>query len=291
MGPARSVVQAETALTLLGARLEGIAPGHPYRAKKPARPLRGPRLTAGVLLAGLAVVVYVEIRRIARLCRDRPVDSRADDAPQAASGPAPLRAPLGRPPPPFPGTDLPRELIRAPKLCALAGAGALSRTGAGAWPLRSGAPKARLVHSPPHRVSWEGKAPGLVLGHADYHFRHEPLLYGYKPGAGRRGRGGEGWYGDDAQQSVLEVPRPRAAREHPTMKPVELVEIALSNSSRRREVVLDPFAGSGSTMVAAERLGRRASLVELDPAYCDVICDRFERLTGRAAELVERADG
>ena len=74
----------------------------------------------------------------------------------------------------------------------------------------------------------------LVLGHADHHFRHEPILYSYKPGGGRRGRGGEGWYGGDSQQSVLEIPRPRSAREHPTMKPVGLVEIALRNSSRRR---------------------------------------------------------
>ena len=80
----------------------------------------------------------------------------------------------------------------------------------------------------------------LVLGHADYHFRHEPILYGYKAAGGRRGRGAGGWYGDDAQQSVLEVPRPRAAREHPTMKPVELVEIALRNSSRRRRPCSTP---------------------------------------------------
>ena len=128
----------------------------------------------------------------------------------------------------------------------------------------------------------------LVLGHADYHFRHEPLLYGYKPGAGRRGRGAEGWHGDNAQSSVLEVPRPRAAREHPTMKPVELVEIALRNSSARRGLVLDPFAGSGSTLVGCERLGRRARLLELDPAYCDVVVARYERLTGQPAELLSR---
>ena len=72
------------------------------------------------------------------------------------------------------------------------------------------------------------------------------------------------------------------------MKPVELVEIGLRNSSRRRDLVLDPFAGSGSTMVAGERLGRRARLLELDPAYCDVIVDRFERLTGGRAELLGR---
>ncbi len=72
------------------------------------------------------------------------------------------------------------------------------------------------------------------------------------------------------------------------MKPVELVEIALRNSSARRDLVLDPLAGSGSTLVACERLGRRARLVEVDPAYCDVIVARHERLTGQPAELLRR---
>ncbi len=131
----------------------------------------------------------------------------------------------------------------------------------------------------------------LVLGHADYHFRHEPILYGYKPGAGRIGRGAEGWYGGNAEDTVLEVARPRASREHPTAKPPELVERCVRNSTRRGDLVLDPFAGSGSTLVAAERLGRRARLMELDSAYCDVIVTRYERLTGLAAELLARADG
>jgi hypothetical protein len=121
----------------------------------------------------------------------------------------------------------------------------------------------------------------MVLGHADYHYRHEPILYGYKPGPGRQGRGGRGWYGDDAQTSVFEVPRPRAAREHPTMQPPALVEAALGNSSRRNQVVLDPFAGSGSTLVACERTGRRARLIEL------VIVAPFERLTGQSGERVD----
>ena len=123
----------------------------------------------------------------------------------------------------------------------------------------------------------------LVLGHSDYQFRHETILYGHKPGRGRIGRGGRGWYGDDAQTSVLEVERPKASREHPTMKPPELIEIALGNSSKRGDVVLDPFAGSGSTLVACERLGRSARLIELEPRYCDVVVERFERLTGKKA--------
>jgi site-specific DNA-methyltransferase (adenine-specific) len=105
----------------------------------------------------------------------------------------------------------------------------------------------------------------LVLGHADYHYRHEPILYGFKPGSGRLGRGGSGWNGDSKQTSVFELPRPRASREHPTMKPVELLGGFIRNSSLRGELVLDPFAGSGSTLLACEQLGRRARLVELDP--------------------------
>ncbi len=126
----------------------------------------------------------------------------------------------------------------------------------------------------------------LVMGHGDYHYRHEPLLYGYKPAPGRLGRGGSGWHGGNSQDSVLEVERPRASREHPTMKPPELVEICLRNSSRRGAPVLDPFARSGSTLVACERGGRRARLVELDPRYCDVIVERFERLTGERARPI-----
>lgn len=124
----------------------------------------------------------------------------------------------------------------------------------------------------------------LVLGRSDYHFRHEQILYGHKPGRGRIGRGSRGWYGDDSQTTVLEVDRPRASREHPTMKPVELIEICLRNSTARSHLVLDPFAGSGSTLIAAERLGRAARLIEIDPRYCDVIVGRYEALTGTKAK-------
>jgi DNA modification methylase len=120
----------------------------------------------------------------------------------------------------------------------------------------------------------------IVLGRSDYHYRHEPILYGYKPGGGRRGRGAAGWYGGNAEASVIELPRPRASREHPTAKPPELVALALRNSTRQGARVLDPFAGSGSTLLACEALGRRAYLLELDPAYCDLIVGRFEHLGG-----------
>jgi DNA modification methylase len=127
----------------------------------------------------------------------------------------------------------------------------------------------------------------MVLGHADYHFRHEPIIHGYKPGGRRRGRGHAGWYGGDDQDSVLEVPRPAASREHPTAKPVELLGRLIANSSRPGSVVLDPFAGSGSTMIAAEELGRRAFLLECDPAYCEVIVSRFEAFTGEKAAPID----
>ena len=126
----------------------------------------------------------------------------------------------------------------------------------------------------------------FVLGRSDYHYRHVPILYGHKPGDGRIGRGASGWFGDNAQDSVLEVQRPRRSSEHPTMKPPELVKCCLRNSTRRGELVLDPFAGSGSTLVACERSGRRARLLELDPHFCDVVVPRWEGLTGQSAERV-----
>jgi len=128
----------------------------------------------------------------------------------------------------------------------------------------------------------------FVLGRSDYQWRHEAILYGFKPAAVRLGRGAAGWHGDDAQTSVLEFDRPRASREHPTIKPPELIEATLRNSSRPGGVVLDPFAGSGSTLVACERAGRVARLIELDPRYCDVVTERYERLTGREAERIAR---
>jgi len=126
----------------------------------------------------------------------------------------------------------------------------------------------------------------MVLGRSDYHYRHEPILYGFKPnlGGGRLGRGGDGWHGDSRQTSVLEVCRPRASRTHPTMKPPELIEVMLANSTRRGAVIVDPFAGSGSTLIAAERLGRKARLIELDAGYCDVVIARYEALSGAAVE-------
>lgn len=127
----------------------------------------------------------------------------------------------------------------------------------------------------------------LVLGHADYHYRHEPIIYAMKPAeAGRRGRGGLGWYGDNAQTSVFEVPKPKRSDEHPTMKPVELIEAMLRNSTAPGHVVFEPFSGSGSTLIACERLGLQCSAVELSPLYVARTIARWEAFTGRQAERV-----
>lgn len=117
-----------------------------------------------------------------------------------------------------------------------------------------------------------------VMGRQDYQWKHEPCLYGWahdtalygwKAGAPHR------WFADRKQTTVLEFPKPARSAEHPTMKPVALLEALLHNSSARGDLVLDPFGGSGSTLIACERMGRRARLVELEPRFCDVIRRRW----------------
>ena len=121
----------------------------------------------------------------------------------------------------------------------------------------------------------------IALGRSDYHYKHEPILYGFTPGGkGRLGRGGDRWYGDDSQSTVLNFDKPSRNADHPTMKPPELIVAMLNNSLPRGGIVLDLFGGSGSTMVAAHQHGSKARLVELDPKYADVICRRFQKLTG-----------
>lgn len=122
----------------------------------------------------------------------------------------------------------------------------------------------------------------MVLGHSDYHYRHEPILYGFTGGyEGRLGRGGPGWWGNNAQVSVFEVPKPQVSADHPTMKPVALILGMLTNSVKPHGVVLDPFAGSGSTLIAALHRHCTARLIELEPRYCDVICARYQMFTGQ----------
>ena len=130
----------------------------------------------------------------------------------------------------------------------------------------------------------------LVLGHGDFHYRHEPIIYAAKPGR-PLGRGRKGWYGSNAETSVLEVPRPKASRDHPTAKPVELISRLMTNSSTFGDLVLDPFLGSGSTLIAAERLSRRCAGTEIDPNYLEVAISRWEAFTGQRAIKEGGADG
>jgi len=115
----------------------------------------------------------------------------------------------------------------------------------------------------------------MVLSRADYHFKHENILYGWKPD------GAHYFTADRTQTSVFEVDRPKASPEHPTMKPPELIARMIENSSRPGAVVYDGFHGSGSTMVAAEQLGRRCYAMEIEPKYV-AVC--LERMAGMGLE-------
>lgn len=129
----------------------------------------------------------------------------------------------------------------------------------------------------------------MVLGHSDYHYKHEPILYGWTSGEGRSGRGkhdGSRWYGDNSQVSVFEIPRPKRSSEHPTMKPPELVEACLQNSTQIDGIVYEPFSGSGTTLIACERLGRKCRAVEISPAYVAVAIQRWVDVTGGVPELL-----
>ena len=118
----------------------------------------------------------------------------------------------------------------------------------------------------------------MVLGRQDYHWQHEPCLYGWKEGAAHY------FIDDRTQTTVMQYDKPAKSIEHPTMKPVELIAKQIQNSSRKNELVLDPFGGSGTTLIACEHLKRKCLTMELDPKYCDVIVKRWEELTGLKAE-------
>jgi DNA modification methylase len=177
--------------------------------------------------------------------------------------------------------------------------------------LRPGAP-VYVAHSDTRRVTFETALERagyrvrqnlvwvkntIVLGHSDYQYKHEPILeaeapaadgkahepilYGFAPGGtGRLGRGGPRWYGENNAATVFEYPKPPASKQHPTMKPVALVQAMLANSCRPGGIVLDLFGGSGSTLIAADYQKLNARIVELDPKYVDVICARYQEHSG-----------
>ncbi len=121
----------------------------------------------------------------------------------------------------------------------------------------------------------------FVIGRADYQRSYEPIWYGWREGASRH------WCGDRDQDDVWEIARPADAPLHPTMKPLALMERAIANSSSAGDLVLDPFLGSGSTLIACERTGRTCAGIELDPTYADVVLGRWERFSGQAAERID----
>ena len=118
----------------------------------------------------------------------------------------------------------------------------------------------------------------FTMGRADYQRQYEPILYGWKDGAQHY------WCGARDQGDVWQIKKPHKNDLHPTMKPVELMERAVRNSSKTRDIVLDPFGGSGTTLIACEKSGRRARLMELDPKYVDVIVKRWQLFSGKQAK-------
>jgi DNA modification methylase len=121
----------------------------------------------------------------------------------------------------------------------------------------------------------------FTMGRSDYQRQYEPILYGWKEGTDHY------WCGARDQGDVWFVKKPIVNDLHPTMKPVELVERALRNSSKSRDTVFDPFGGSGTTLIACEKTGRQARLIELEPKYCDVIIRRWQAWTGGQARHAE----
>jgi len=119
----------------------------------------------------------------------------------------------------------------------------------------------------------------FAWGFGRYKFQHEPIFYCHVSGQS------DAWYGDKSQSTLWQEKKPAANRLHPTMKPVELIERALINSSKAGDCVVDLFGGSGSTLIACERRGRNARLAELDPKYTDVIVKRWQEYTGKRAVL------
>jgi DNA modification methylase len=121
----------------------------------------------------------------------------------------------------------------------------------------------------------------FAWGHGRYKFQHEPIFYCH------RAKQSDAWYGDKSQSTLWQEKKPAANRLHPTMKPIELIERALLNSSKGGDCVLDLFGGSGSTLIACERRSRKSRLMELDPKYTDVIVKRWQEYTGQSAVLAK----
>lgn len=124
-----------------------------------------------------------------------------------------------------------------------------------------------------HELIWVKN--DFVFGRSDYHYRHEPIIYGWKK------TGTHEWYGDRKQDSVFEIDRPRKSDLHPTTKPVELFDRFFTNSSKPGDLIYESFGGSGTSIIASQKINRRCNTMELDPHYCDVIVTRWCKFTGQ----------
>jgi len=129
------------------------------------------------------------------------------------------------------------------------------------------------------------KKQSLVLGRSPYQWQHEPVLFGWKK------KGKHLWYTGRKESTIWEFDKPRKNADHPTMKPVALLAYPIMNSSMSNTLVLDPFGGSGSTLIACEQTERSCYTIELDEKYCDVIIKRYSELIGSTDGITVQRDG
>ena len=177
----------------------------------------------------------------------------------------------------LPATDFAAFLERLAQLLAERVAGDVyCFMGASEWPALDGAMRDAGMH---HSATIIWVKDAFVLGRSKYHRRYEPIWYGWRASATSSYCAGRD------QDDVWEFARPRKSEEHPTMKPVALVRRAIANSSAEGDLIFDPFLGSGTTLVAADSLGRACRAIEIDPTYVDVAVRRWERATGAEALL------
>lgn len=129
------------------------------------------------------------------------------------------------------------------------------------------------------------KKPSLVLGRSPYQWQHEPCLYGWKK------KGKHQWYSGRKETTIWEFDKPRKNGDHPTMKPIALLAYPIKNSTMTNSIVLDPFGGSGSTLIACEQTDRICYTIELDEKFCDVIVRRFIEQVGSSEKVTVLRDG
>ena len=131
-----------------------------------------------------------------------------------------------------------------------------------------------------HVLMWRKNAPTFSIGRLDYDYQHEPIFYTWTE-SHHNYRAGQ------FRSTIWDFPKPQASRLHPTMKPVALVANAILDGTLENMIVLDPFGGSGTTLIACEQTGRSCRMLEIDPHYCDVIIRRWEEFTGEKAVLLD----